>query len=175
VIQGVVRGTGLGLILLVSAIGTAAAQAVEGYRVGDLAPVIQVNDLDGEPVDLGQYLGSVPVLLEFWATWCELCEALLPHVRDMADRYGPSVAFIGINIAVNQSPGRVRRYIEQHQPPFRTLYDNEGTSVRALHVPTTSYVVIVDRHRVIRYIGVGGDQDLTEVLRLVTSDQEERF
>jgi len=36
-------------------------------------------------------------------------------------------------------------------------------------VPTTSYVVIVDRGGVIRYIGVGGDQDLTEALERVAS------
>lgn len=93
----------------------------------------------------------------------------MPHVRAMADRFGDAVVFLGINIAVNQSPSRVRRYIEEEDPPFRTLYDNEGTSVRALHVPTTSYVVIVDRGGVIRYIGVGGDQDLTEALERVAS------
>ena len=29
--------------------------------------------------------------------------------------------------------------------PFRTLYDDEGTSTRAYQVPATSYVVILDR------------------------------
>jgi len=150
----------------------AAGQGAAGFRVGDRAPIIEVNDLEGQPHDLGQYLGHQPVLLEFWATWCELCEALLPRVRQAADEFGEEVRFIGINIAVNQSPKRVRSYLEEHHPPFLTLYDNLGTSVRAFHVPTTSYVVIVDGDGIIQYVGVGGDQDLSHALRVVVREQD---
>jgi thiol-disulfide isomerase/thioredoxin len=165
-----------GLALLLAVTGTVPAvgqgdQEAAGYRVGDRAPVIEVNDLDGQPHDLGQYLGHQPVLLEFWATWCELCEALLPRMRQAAAEFGDEVRFIGINIAVNQSPKRVRRYLEEHQPPFMPLYDNLGTSVRAFHVPTTSYVVIVDGGGIIRYVGVGGDQELSAVLRSIVGKQ----
>ncbi len=158
---------GLAVLLTVSGAVPARGQDVAGYRVGDQAPVIEVNDLDGQPHDLGQYLGHQPVMLEFWATWCELCEELLPRVRRAAAEFGDEVRFIGINIAVNQSPKRVRRYLEEHQPPFLTLYDNLGTSVRAFHVPTTSYVVIVDGGGIIRYVGVGGDQELSAAIRAV--------
>jgi thiol-disulfide isomerase/thioredoxin len=159
------------LLLSVSA-HVALGQGVGGFRVGDRAPVIEVNDLDGKPHDLGQYLGHQPVLLEFWATWCELCEALLPRVRQAAAEFGDEIRFIGINIAVNQSAKRVRLYVEEHHPPFLTLYDNLGTSVRAFHVPTTSYVVIVDGGGIIRYVGVGGDQDLSQALRAVVRKEE---
>ena len=57
------------------------------------------------------------------------------------------VEFLGINVTVNQSRDRVRRYLDKHKPPFRTLYDDEGTSTRAYEAPATSYVVIVDRRR----------------------------
>ena len=52
-----------------------------GIPIGSRAPSVTVHDLDGKSVDLGQYLGKKPVLLEFWATWCERCEALLPRVK----------------------------------------------------------------------------------------------
>ena len=55
----------------------------EGIATGKIAPVVSVPDLDGRAVDLGQYLGKRPVLLEFWATWCPICEALLPRVQAM--------------------------------------------------------------------------------------------
>ena len=141
-----------------------------GIAVGSAAPVVSVRDLDGNTVDLGRYIGKKPMLLEFWATWCELCEELLPRIRSAQSTYGSAVEFIGINVTVNQTPARVRRYLQQHQPPFRTLYDNDGASIRAYQVPATSYVVIVDRAGKVAYTGSGGTQDLDTTLRRVTKN-----
>ena len=139
-----------------------------GIPVGSRAPVVTVNDLEGKPVDLGQYIGKRPVFLEFWATWCEQCEALLPRLRAAQAAYGSQVEFFGVNVTVNQSPDRVRKYLQTHQPGFRPLYDDQGTSIRAFQVPATSYVVILDRTGKVAYTGTGGSQDFDAVLRKVT-------
>jgi thiol-disulfide isomerase/thioredoxin len=138
--------------------------------VGVKAPAVVVHDLEGKAVDLGQYIGKKPVFLEFWATWCESCKELLPRVRAARDAYGSKVEFIGINVTVNQSPEIVRRYIATHKPPFRTLYDDEGTSTRAYQVPATSYVVIVDRTGKIVYTGSGGTQNFDGALHRIVQD-----
>ncbi|HYF38557.1 MAG TPA: TlpA disulfide reductase family protein, partial [Gemmatimonadales bacterium] len=130
----------LTLSLAGGSLGTANGQE-SGIPVGTAAPAVTVNDLDGKPVDLGQYIGKRPVFLEFWATWCEQCEALLPRLRAAQAAYGSEVEFFGVNVTVNQSRQRVRKYIETHQPGFRVLYDDQGTSIRAFQVPATSYVV----------------------------------
>jgi thiol-disulfide isomerase/thioredoxin len=140
-----------------------------GITVGSKAPVVSVHDLDGKLVDLGQYIGRKPVLLEFWATWCERCEELLPRVKAAYQEFGDRVEFLGVNVTVNQTPERVRRYLETHQPPYRTLYDDQGTTIRAYGVPTTSYVVVVDAGGKVAYTGVGGTQDIASVLRRVAT------
>jgi peroxiredoxin len=160
-------GLVLGL-LAVLAVSEGGAQETE-LVVGARAPAVAVNDLDGMPVDLGQYLGKQPLFLEWWATWCEQCDALLPRVQAARAEVGDRVQFFGINVAVNQSPGRVRRYIESNDVPFRTLYDDEGASTRAYAAPTTSYVVIVDRAGRVAYTGTGGDQDFLGALRRVAA------
>lgn len=157
----------LSLACLVGGAGSLAAQK-PGVGVGAAAPAVRVHDLDGKSVDLARYIGKKPLFLEFWATWCELCEELMPRVRAAQAAYGSEVEFIGINVTVNQSRDRVRRYIETHKPPFKTLYDDEGTSTRAYEVPATSYVVIVDRSGTIAYTGSGGSQDFDPVLRRVS-------
>jgi thiol-disulfide isomerase/thioredoxin len=147
----------------------ATAQVESGIAVGTPAPVVTVNDLDRHAVSLGQYIGKQPVVLEWWATWCELCAALLPEVKAMHAAYGDRVAFIGINVTVNQTPARVRRYLEEHHPPYRTLYDDRGASIRAYQVPSTSFIAVVDRDGKVVYTGTGGEQKLDPVLRQVTS------
>ena len=165
------RKTLLAALLLLPALGTSPLRAQEsGIAVGSDAPVVTVRDLDGKAVDLGQYIGKKPVFLEFWATWCELCEELLPRVRAAKAAYGDRVEFLGVNVTINQSRDRVRRYLEKHQPPFKTLYDEEGTRTRAYEAPATSYVVIVDRSGKVAYTGSGGTQEFDAVLRRITQN-----
>jgi thiol-disulfide isomerase/thioredoxin len=142
----------------------------DGLAVGARAPAVVVHDLDGKPVDLGLVIGKKPVLLEFWATWCERCEELLPRVRAAHAEFADRVEFFGVNVAVNQTPDRVRRWVEANKPPFTTLYDDQGTSIRAYAAPTTSYVVVVGRSGKVAYTGIGGTQDISAVLRTVTAE-----
>ena len=143
------------------------AQEDEGIGVGSAAPIIQVPDLDGRLVDLGQYIGHRPVYLQFWATWCTICETLLPRVRAARARYGDRVAFFGVNVAVNQTRDRVRRYLGQHAVPFDVLYDERGVSQRAFAVPQTSYIVIIDATGKVAYTGVGTEQRFEAALERV--------
>lgn len=161
----------IGLALgLLAALAVSPGRAQEtGLAVGARAPAVAVRGLDGQTVNLGEYLGKEPLFLEWWATWCEQCDALLPRVRAAQAEVGDRVRFFGINVAVNQSPERVRRYVESNDVPFRTLYDAEGASTRAYAAPTTSYVVIVDRAGRVAYTGTGGDQDFLGALRRVAA------
>lgn len=144
------------------------ALSAQSPAVGDAAPVLAVHDLEGQPVDLGQWIGHTPVFLEFWATWCTSCAALAPAVQAAKDTYGSRVEFIGINITVGDPRDSVRAWVAREQPPYRVLYDDEGASQRAYNVDATSYVVIIDRTGQIVYTGIGGSQSFGSALRRVT-------
>jgi thiol-disulfide isomerase/thioredoxin len=155
-----VRGALAGAVAAGVAAAPARAQLEAGIPVGSRAPVITVPDLEGRPVDLGRYIGRQPVLIEFWASWCSLCRALQPQLEQIRATHGDRVAMVGINITVNDSRERVRRYLERHRPPFITLYDTEGVGSRAYDVPTTSFVVVINAAGEVVYTGSGDDQDL---------------
>jgi thiol-disulfide isomerase/thioredoxin len=139
----------------------------EGISVGSKAPVVSVPDLDGRPVNFGNVIGKQPLFLEFWATWCPICEGMLPRVHAAKARFGDRVTFIGVNVAVNQTRERVKRYITQHPVPFQVVYDEGGVSTRAYDAPQTSYIVIIDRTGKVAYTGVGTDQKFEEALARV--------
>jgi thiol-disulfide isomerase/thioredoxin len=167
-----VRSALAGAVALLAAAAPLQGQGESGISVGARAPVVSVNDLDGRPVDLGQWIGKKPVMLEFWATWCENCEALLPRVTAAKQAVGDRVQFLGVNVTVNQTPDRVRRYLEQHEIPFRVLYDDKGTSTRAYLAPATSYIVIVDAGGRVVYTGVGADQAFEPALKRAAGAKE---
>jgi len=147
----------------------AAQEEEAGIRVGAKAPVIKVNDLAGTPVDLGQWVGKKPVLIEFWATWCPNCEQMLPRLKAAYTQYGDRVEFLGVNVTVNQKPDQVRQYVAAHQIPFRILFDDQGTSVRAFDAPATAFIVILDPAGTVIYTGLGGDQSVDAALSRVVS------
>lgn len=164
----VARGISLSLTFCVTTLITSPLHAQDdGAVVGAKAPVVMVTDLAGTPVRVGHVQGKRAALIEFWATWCELCQELLPRVRQAQQRFGDRVDFYGVNVTVNESKTRVQRYVARERPPWVTLYDERGVAVRAFKAPATSYVVIVDRTGVIRYVGSGGTQDLSAELAKV--------
>lgn len=138
-----------------------------GIALGAKPPAVTIEDLDGRPVDLGQVVGKKPVLLEFWATWCPLCEALLPRLEAAHRRYGGQVEFVAIAVAVNQSQSSVKRHLARHPMPFRFLWDRNGNAVRAFQAPSTSYVVVLDAAGKVAYTGSGDDQDIDAAVRRV--------
>jgi thiol-disulfide isomerase/thioredoxin len=145
----------------------AAAQDQIGLPLGTSPQPVQIEDLQGATVDLGEHYGNKPVLLEFWATWCPQCKALEPELEAAHARFGEDVEFLIVAVAVNQSLRRVRRHVEDHEMPGRMLWDGEGAAVRTFEAPTTSYVVILDGEGKVAYTGVGGDQEIEAALAKV--------
>jgi thiol-disulfide isomerase/thioredoxin len=136
-----------------------------GIEVGSTAPAVTVQSLDGKSVDLGQYIGKTPMLIEFWATWCPNCRELMPTLLDAQKKYGQKVKFVNLAVAINQSPEKVRRFLAAHPLPHETLYDLDGKAAGAFDAPATSYVVVLDKSGKVVYTGLGGKQDLDAALK----------
>jgi thiol-disulfide isomerase/thioredoxin len=157
------------LVLGAASASDARAQDV-GLQIGATPAPVVLQDLDGNPVDLGQFIGKKPVLLEFWATWCSLCKALEPRMSAAQKKYGTNVDFIVVAVGVGQTANAVKRHVEKHPLPGRVVFDSEGKAVRAYMAPGTSYVVMLDAKGRVSYTGTGGEQKLDQVLAKVAGD-----
>src|SRR5881227_119442 len=85
-----------------------------GIDVGKTPPRASVQTLDGKQIDLSQYFGKGPVLIEFWATWCPNCRELMPTLLAAEKKYGGRVKFLAVAVNINQSVERVKRFLEAH-------------------------------------------------------------
>jgi len=138
----------------------APAQDVIGIPVGETPPAVTLENLNGDSVPLSRWIGKKPVIVEFWATWCPLCAALLPRMEAAQRKYGDRAEFLVVAVAVNQSKNGVRRHLEQHPMPFTFLWDGNGAAVRAFQAPSTSYIAVLDAKGRVVYTGVGEDQNI---------------
>ena len=72
-------------------------ESLQFAPIGKPAPEIAGIDLDGKPMALSEYRGKV-VVVSFWATWCSPCMKLIPHERELAEKFaGESFAIVGVN------------------------------------------------------------------------------
>lgn len=143
-----------------------SAQAVGqvGRPLGTVIEPVTIEDLDGAPFDLGQFVGKKPVLLQYWATWCPQCRALIPEMTKAHERFGDRVQFLGVAVAINETPSSIKRHLERHPVPYPIVYDARGRAVQALLAPATAFIAILDSTGTVVYTGIGDDQEIVATL-----------
>lgn len=87
---------GLGSLAIALAITPAMAQE-DTLTLGSPAPELKVSKwAQGDPVE-GLEKGKTYVV-EFWATWCGPCRAIIPHMNELSKEYKDKVTFIGVSV-----------------------------------------------------------------------------
>jgi cytochrome c biogenesis protein CcmG, thiol:disulfide interchange protein DsbE len=90
----------------------AAATAVHTYPPGRAAPPLRLRTLDGGAVDLAALRGR-PVVVNFWATWCEPCVREFPLLaRTAAGHRAGRLAVVGV--LVGDRPDAARAFVGEH-------------------------------------------------------------
>ena len=142
------------------------AQSDEGIAVGAAAPSVIVTDAAGKSVTVTPTIGR-PMLIEFWATWCEFCERLEPTMKAVYGKYGSKVQFAAIAVNVNQTQRRVAKHVKDRALKYPVYYDESGKAVSAYDVAATSFVVVIGKDGKVAYTGVGDKQDLDAAIKKV--------
>jgi cytochrome c biogenesis protein CcmG/thiol:disulfide interchange protein DsbE len=161
-------------LLIALPLGAAAQASGEGsvsLALGTVGPGAAVEDLQGNAVDLADYVRGKPAVIEFWATWCELCEALQPQFDRIQAEYGDRVNVVAVAVGVAQTVRRVQRHLDDHDPGYPYLWDGRGAAVRAYNATTTSIVVMLDAEGRVAYTGVGAQQDLVGAVERLLASQ----
>ena len=114
---------------------------------GATASDFSARDIDGKTVKLSEYLGKQPILLNFWATWCEPCVAEFPHLRRMYDaNKAKGLVILGVAMDGPESVANVAPVARRQQLNFPVLLD-EDSHVAQLYNPKKSapLSVLIDK------------------------------
>lgn len=138
----------------------AAGEGSVSLPIGTMGPGAALEDLEGNAVDLINFTRGKPAIIEFWATWCEICETLQPQLDRIQAQHGQRINIVAVAVGVAQTVRRVQRHLDDHDPGYTVLWDDRGAAVRAYNATTTSIVVMLDAQGRVAYTGVGAQQDL---------------
>ena len=113
--------------------------------------------LDGTAVALESLRGR-PVLVHYWATWCEPCKVDIAQIRELFAKYGPK-KFAVVGIALDSDKGQLAKYLAGKPIPWPQVHEAGGLDGRlaeelgVLTLPTMFLLdaegKVVDRNLVI--------------------------
>ncbi|MEL6923503.1 MAG: thioredoxin family protein [Bacteroidota bacterium] len=156
------------------AVATTVAEKISdlnGYKVGDTADDFKLKNIDGEMVSLTDYSDSKGVIVVFTCNTCPYAVAYEDRIIDLhktfADKGYPVVA-INPNdpsIKAGDSFAEMKVRATDKNFPFEYLFDEGQTIFPKFGATKTPQVYLLNKDRVVKYIGAIDDnsQDATAV------------
>lgn len=118
--------------------------------LADAAPVV----LDEASFDA--YVGrtQLPVLVDFWASWCGPCRVSFPQLEQLRQELGPR-GFEVLAVNVDESEPDALGFLEKVPVSYPVVRDGSGDSPRAYGVPGMPTGYLIDRTGAVRLVHQG--------------------
>lgn len=139
-------------------------QASAGAVFSSSDPVeLSLPKLGGGTINLADYRGEKPVILDFWASWCPNCKRDMPRLNAWYQKYQDRVEVIGINL--QEPEGTVQRFVDSRGITFPIALDPQRIASRAFQIQyTNTHILISKEGQVIRVIpGDIRESDITSL------------
>ncbi len=141
---------------LAFAFGSMPGSTVVGAHplVGRPAPDFTLATLDGRQVSLADYRGR-PVIVNFWASYCEPCKIEFPLFRTARERHADAgLEILGV-IKDDDDLGAARAFADSQGATWPLLPDAGGRTVDAYRTAAVPLTFYVDRAGIVRAVSYG--------------------
>ena len=131
------------------------------------APVFDLARLDGRGrIDLASVRGKMPIVLDFWASWCIPCIHESRRLEAARRNYGDRVTFIGVD--TKDFSGDARRWQRIHGITYPSVHDGSGNVLSKWGGLPIPRIFFVDRKgKVVGELVV--EEDLPRYLRQIAA------
>lgn len=141
-----------------NAAAEAETKALIAKYEGKPAPDFTAKDLNGKDISLSSLKGKV-VVIDFWASWCGPCRAVMPSIQEIHEKYGKDVAVLAVDTwDTKEACLNFLKESSQYTMPvlLDPAADKQGASIAStlygVHgIPTT---IIIDKDGIVRTYAV---------------------
>ena len=130
-----------------------AAHVVRPWPATKPAPALALTDIDGKAWTLAGLKGH-PVMLNFWASWCEPCRAEMPSLELLATRH-ERAGLIVLAVNYKEALPKIRRFLEVLPFSLPILLDTDGDAASAWTPRVFPTTVLIGRDGVPRQSVIG--------------------
>jgi len=160
------------LTLIFALLATVAPPASAEPGLGEAAPALVAQDLDGNPVNLAELNAAGKfVMLDFWASWCGPCMRELPHVAPFYDEFAPGrFALVGISLDTDSTEQKMHEAIADLGLHYPIVYEGGGWQTRLAvewDVHSIPATFLVNPDGVIVLKNIRGEEGLALVKKIV--------
>ena len=120
-----------------------AAHVVRPWPAGKPTPPLALTDLEGKRWSLAALQGQ-PVVLNFWASWCEPCRAEMPSLELLATRH-ERAGLLVLSVNYKEPAPTIRRFLEALPFTLPILLDGDGEAAAAWTPRVFPTTVLIDR------------------------------
>jgi peroxiredoxin len=126
-----------------------------------------VKTVTGDEVNFKDLLGKGPLLVNFWALWCEPCKQEMKAFRVLSEKFkSEGVNMVAINTDQVRSVAKVRAWVTTQGIDFPVLLDPDGDIARDIFSMESlpySLILMPDGTVYKKHIGyTAGDEKETE-------------
>lgn len=121
---------------------------------GSSAPAIQADIFypSGQArFNLSQVNSERPVLIVFWATWCEACREEIPALNQLAKQYTGKLETIAVN--AQEEPNTVKNFLSENPLNYSVILDESGEISDLFDVTAIPSVLLLAKGGEILYYG----------------------
>jgi peroxiredoxin len=93
------------------------------------------------------------VVVDFWATWCDVCTAELRDFVRAVNVFGKDVAVVTVS---DELPGVASSYLEHWDIALPLVEDTQGAIFRIYSVTKVPVTLVLDPSGAVSYVSVGG-------------------
>jgi len=108
---------------------SSSAPAAQTYPPGTPAPALRLPGLDGGQVDLAALRGR-PVVVNFWASWCDPCVREFPLLRQAAAGHRQDRLTV-VGVLSGDSPAAARPFLRRNNATWPIALDPNATTATA--------------------------------------------